>query len=182
MPRLYKLLTITATFCQLCFATSMFQSAAGFFGLNGGTWLKKVIITSSNDMNWHDNIDHPKDSGPNSAKVAIVLCSDEKLKEELKKMSGPDFIKNMAAYKVKNAQSIYIVTDDIIPSDNKTINISPKNDNTVEQTIYNDTKFVLVYVGYQTPGDHILELPIDQDTISLLFGPKDALVQPTVTK
>ncbi|MBP9753198.1 MAG: hypothetical protein KBD31_05290 [Proteobacteria bacterium] len=177
MPHILKFLTIFAAFCHFSYATSAIESVAGFFGFSGGTWIKKVILTSSNDMNWLDNMDHPKDSGPNSAKVAFVFCNDDKLKDELKKMSGPDFIKNMAAYKVKNSQSVYIVVEDVVPSENKTIDISPKDDDSVGQKIYNGTKFVLVFVGYQTPGNHILELPMDQDTITLLFGPKDVSVQ-----
>jgi hypothetical protein len=153
------------------------------FTSNAGAWLKSITLKSSQDMNWQDNHDHPEDAGGNAAHLAIVFCNDEKLKDVFTKITGTDFFKQIAELKNKYAASIYIASTEVIPSDTKEFSVQPKDTDLTGQKIYNDTKFIVGYVSYQTPGDHWIEIPKDDIHSTLRFDKDLMVLEPkTVTK
>lgn len=142
---------------------------------SGGAWLKTVKIASSNDMNFVENKDHPQDSGSSPAKVAIVFCNDDTQKETLKKITGPGFFQQMNDLKAKYANSIYIVTSEVVASNGVEIQVPPKDTDTAGKKVYDSAKFIVLYAEYRTPGDHVYELPNDS-TVSLTFGRQNVTI------
>lgn len=143
---------------------------------SSGAWLKTVKVSSSNDMNFVENKEHPQDSGSSPAKIAIVFSNDDALKDSLKKITGPAFFQQMNDLKAKNGNSIYIVTSEIVASNAIDIDVHPKDNDSNGKKVYDNAKFIVLYAEYRTPGDHVYELP-NNSVVSLTFNRNDVSIQ-----
>jgi hypothetical protein len=181
MPRLYIFMLFTVFFSIQHTCLGLADKIGAVFNSSSGSWLKSLTLKSAQDMNWQDNPEHPQDAGGNSAMLAIVFCNDDKLKEVFTKMTGADFFKQMAELKNKYATSIYIAETEIVPSDTKEFSVAPKDNDLSGQKIYNDTKFIVGYVSYQTPGDHWIEIPKDDIHAALRFDKDMMVLEPKTT-
>lgn len=177
MPGQYIFALLVFFLLRLDPCVGLAEKLGSMLQVSTGTWLKSITLKSAQDMNWHDNIDHPEDSGGNVASLAIVFCSDEKLKEVFSAITGPDFFKRKTELKNKYASSVYIVTTEVVPSDTKEFLVKPKDDD-LREKIYNNAKFVVAYVSYQSAGDHWMELPMDNINITLRFDKAMMVLEP----
>lgn len=180
MPPLYIFTLFVVFFSMQTTCLGLADKIGSLFNSTSGSWLKSMTLKSANDMNWQDNHDHPEDAGGNSARLAVVFCNDDKLKEIFTKITGPSFFKQMAELKNKYATSIYIAEAEVLPSDTKEFSVQPKDDDLTGQKIYNNTKFIVGYVSYQTPGDHWIEIPKDDIHTTLRFDKDLMVLEPTV--
>lgn len=179
--------SIFALFALICFVVqsdcfALADKLNSVLGTGSGTWLATITTKSSQDMNFQENPEFPEDAGGNPLKFAVVFCNDEKLKEEFKKITGPNFFSSMQDIKNKYGSSIYIVVIDVVPSATKDVCVKPADDDLTSQKIYNNTKFIVGYASYQTPGDHWIDIPLDDFSATIRFDKNVAVLEPKVTE
>jgi hypothetical protein len=129
----------------LC-AAGPFDSVMNLIGIGGGSWLETLSIRSDADLNYIKSDADPSDSGPNPVTLDVILIYDEKVLENLQKLSSEQYFQAKDQLLKDFKDKIQVYTQEVLPNTWKDgIKIEPRGNNVVA---------ILSFARYHNAGDH----------------------------
>jgi len=157
-------------FCTTLMGAEIFS----FLGITtAGSWLRQVVVNSSQDMNFKEDLQDPTNSGSSPTRLAIVFSADDELSKTLKGMSSSDFFKQKDELMKKYPDTYYYTMIDVVPSNTQTIDMSPRPD---QKKVYDKTTFVVAYWEYDIEGNHMSVIPVDKVSVMFTFNRKEVVI------
>lgn len=145
-----------------------------YIGISGGSWLKTIKINARKDMNQSEDALSPEDVASDPCKLAIVFGNNEILQGRLLEMSSVDFFNAVDQLQRDHKDELYVVIEDVLPGDVRTIKIKPTN--TMQENIYNKATFMIGFVSYQAPGNHRFAIPKGAPSVRINFDANNVAV------